>query len=337
MKQQETTRKTIISLIMLISLVTVGTVGYSILLEISFLEALYTTIVTISTVGNKDIPSTSAETMGFTIFLILWGVALVGYAFSSILMLIIDGRIQAVWRGKMLGNKISKLDNHYILCGCGETGDIIVEEFINQDSKFVVIESNLEKCQKLMSDGILTIHGDATQEAVLLEARVEFARGLVSTMPTDTDNIVSVLTARTLNKDIYIISKAYDKHSPQKLKIAGADKSLLTTSIEGRRMAALLLKPNIVSFLDVVTRIGDVEFNIESVEVKDGSNLCGLSLKEARIPNKTGLIVFAVQQHTDGKMVFNPSSSFKIEPADSLIVMGSKDQIESLERLVEAE
>lgn len=233
----------------------------------------------------------------------------------------------------MAGNRISKLKNHYVLCGCGETGESIVEELKKNRVEFVVIEGRIEKARELMAAGILTIHGDATEEEILHEANITSAKGMISTMSTDTDNIVAVLTARTLNKSLYIISKALDKNAPQKLKIAGADKTLHITSIGGKRMAALLLHPTIITFLDVVTKMGDEEFNLEAVEVKGSSDLCNKKLRDAAIPSKTGLIVFAIQQHTDGKMVYNPSSDYEIWPGDSLIVMGNDDQIESLNRL----
>lgn len=317
------------SIALLITLIFVGTVGYATLLNVSAIEALYMTIITISTVGFESVAPMDESTMLFTVFIIIAGVGLAGYSLSAIVILVIDGKLQQIWKGKILGNRIAKLENHYIVCGCGDTGEVVIEQFLKESIDFIVIDDNLERIQELNEKGIMAVHGNATEEDVLLEARADKAKGLISAMPTDGDNIVTVLTARTLNKSLYIISRAIDKNAPQKLKRAGADNTLSMTTIGGRRMASLMLNPKIVSFLDVVTQVGDVEYSMDSVEILAGSNLENKTLIEAAIPKKTGLIIFAIKRANEQTIV-NPSPDYRLTTGDTLIVLGTLSQLKKL-------
>ena len=164
-------------------------------------------------------------------------------------------------------------------------------------------------------------------------AGIERAKGLIATLDSEVDNIVTVLTARNLNKNIYIISNALTKSGSEKLLKVGADKTLSAVEISGKRMASLMIKPNIISFLDVVTKIGDVELDLEEVLVKRGSYLENKNLIEAQIPKKTGLIVLAIKKIEDGKMIFNPPIDYIFKIGDVLIVLGRDDQVDSLKNL----
>ncbi|NLY08720.1 MAG: potassium channel protein [Tissierellia bacterium] len=316
-----------------ILLILVGAIGYSLLLKVSLVDSLYMTIITISTVGYKEVALMNPAAKIFSIIIIFWGVGVVGYTFTTLVVMFVEGKIHDMWRGKMTDNKISKMKDHYILCGYGRTGEIIVEEFIKKNIEFVVIEEDMDLYYELLEKGVLVLHGNSNEEDMLKAAKVESAKGLISAMPNDVENIVTVLTARNLNPDLYIISKAIDKTAPKKLIKAGADNTLSTTEIGGKRMAALMLRPNIISFLDVITHVGDMELDLENVFINENSTLDGVQLKDADIPQKTGLIVFAIKAKDSGEMLVNPSSNYQFRNGDCLIVLGTEEQTDKLKML----
>ncbi|MDO5716463.1 MAG: potassium channel protein [Tissierellia bacterium] len=311
-------------------LLCVGTIGYMLLLHIGFINALYMTVITISTVGYKEVAIMTPAAKVFSIFLILFGVGTVGYTFTTVLVMFIEGTIRDIWRDRKMENKIQELHQHYILCGLGESGKTIIKDFIRHKADFVIIEEDAEKCERIRREGLLVIEGDATDEEVLHRAGVKRANGVVCTLSTDVDNIVAVLTVRGLNPDIYIISRAIDESAHEKLRKVGANKTISINEIGGKRMAGMILRPHIISFLDVITRVGDMELDLEEVTVHEGSPLAKKTLREAEIPQKTGLIVLAVNDQIKKKMIFNPSGNYTIEPNDILIVLGREEQVDAL-------
>jgi len=280
-------------------LLIVGVVGYMFLLKVDFIDALYMTVITISTVGFGEIGTTSNWSEVFSIIMIFLGVGIVGYAFTTVVAMFVEGKVKDFWKGSKMEKKIASLNDHYIICGSGELAEVIINKFIDQNLNFVVITDKREDLDDYSHHDILVVEGMSTEEAVLEHAGIERAKGLVSTLDSEVDNIVTVLTARNLNKNIYIIANAITKSGSEKLMKVGADKTLSAVEISGKRMASLMTKPNIISFLDVVTRIGDVELDLEEVVVKSGSYLKNKNLIEAQIPNKTGLIVLGREDQVD--------------------------------------
>ncbi|MDU3124617.1 MAG: NAD-binding protein, partial [Finegoldia magna] len=270
-------------------LLIVGVIGYMFLLKVDFIDALYMTVITISTVGFGEVGTTSNWSEVFSIIMIFVGVGIVGYAFTTVVAMFVEGKVKDFWKGSKMEKKIASLDDHYIICGSGELAEVIINNFIDQNLNFVVITDKREDLDDYSHHDILVVEGMSTEEAVLEHAGIERAKGLVSTLDSEVDNIVTVLTARNLNKNIYIIANAITKSGSEKLMKVGANKTLSAVEISGKRMASLMTKPNIISFLDVVTRIGDVELDLEEVIVKSASYLENKNLIEAQIPNKTGL------------------------------------------------
>ncbi|MDU5237120.1 MAG: TrkA family potassium uptake protein, partial [Finegoldia magna] len=258
---------------------------------------------------------------------------IVGYAFTTVVAMFVEGKVKDFWKGSKMEKKIASLDDHYIICGSGELAEVIINNFIDQNLNFVVITDKREDLDDYSHHDILVVEGMSTEEAVLVHAGIERAKGLVSTLDSEVDNIVTVLTARNLNKNIYIIANAITKSGSEKLMKVGANKTLSAVEISGKRMASLMTKPNIISFLDVVTRIGDVELDLEEVVVKSGSYLENKNLIEAQIPNKTGLIVLAIKTIEDNKMIFNPPVNYTFRIGDVLIVLGREDQVDKLKHL----
>ena len=310
-----------------------GVIGYMILLKVDFIDALYMTVITISTVGFGEVGTTSNLSEIFSIFMIFLGVGIVGYAFTTVVAMFVEGKVSDLWKGSKMDKKIAALNNHYIICGSGELAEVIIKKFINEKLDFVVISDRREDLEDFSHHDILVVEGQSTEESVLEHAGIERAKGLIATLDSEVDNIVTVLTARNLNKNIYIISNALTRSGSEKLLKVGADKTLSAVEISGKRMASLMIKPNIISFLDVVTKIGDVELDLEEVLVKRGSYLENKNLIEAQIPKKTGLIVLAIKKIEDGKMIFNPPIDYIFKIGDVLIVLGRDDQVDSLKNL----
>lgn len=329
----EEKRKLKLILIAFILLLALGIVGYKFILNVSFIDALYMTVITISTVGFGEVGTTSHLSEIFSVVMIFLGVGIVGYAFTTIVAMFVEGRLGDLWKGKKMNKKISALKDHYIICGSGELADVIVDKFLNEGLDFVVITAEEKDLEDYSQHNILVIEGHSTEEEILDQAGILKAKGLISALESEVDNIVTVLTARNLNKDIYIIANATSKSGSDKLMKVGANKTLSAIEISGKRMASLMIKPNIISFLDVVTRVGDVELDLEEVVVKKDSYLENKTLAQAQIPNKTGLIVLAIKDHASGEMLFNPPASYDFKLGDVLIVLGREDQVQKLRDL----
>lgn len=314
-------------------LLIIGTVGYMILLDVDFVDALYMTVITVSTVGFGEVGTTSNSSEIFSVIMIFLGVGIVGYAFTTLVAMFVEGKVSDLWKGSKMDRKISALSDHYIICGSGELAEVIIKKFIDENLDFVVITDKREDLDDYSHHHILVVEGQSTEESVLLHAGIEKAKGLVATMETEVDNIVTVLTARNLNNKIYIISNAITKSGNEKLLKVGANKTLSAIEISGNRMASLMIKPNIISFLDVVTRVGDVELDLEEVIVKKGSYLENKTLIEAQIPRKTGLTVLAIKKIEDEKMLFNPPIDYTFKIGDVLIILGREEQVDKLRNL----
>lgn len=207
-------------------LLIIGTVGYMILLDVDIVDALYMTVITVSTVGFGEVGTTSNSSEIFSVIMIFLGVGIVGYAFTTLVAMFVEGKVSDLWKGSKMERKISALSDHYIICGSGELAEVIIKKFIDENLDFVVITDKREDLDDYSHHNILVVEGQSTEESVLLHAGIEKAKGLVATMETEVDNIVTVLTARNLNNKIYIISNTITKSGNEKLLKVGANKTL---------------------------------------------------------------------------------------------------------------
>ncbi len=310
-----------------------GTIGYIYLLEISFIDAFYMTVITISTVGFQEVAEMTDEAKLFSIIIIFMGIGFAGYLFTNVVAFFMEGNWRDAMRKKEMMSKMKQIDNHYIICGAGETGDSVIKQFEKSAVPFIVIDTDSEPLEALKARGILSICGDATHESVLIEAGIERARGIICSLSTDADNVFTVLTSRFLNQDLYIISRAIEDHAHEKLTRAGADRTISPNEIGGRRMAALMLRPTIISFLDMITHVGDVVLDLEDILISEKSELIGTKLKDANIPERTGLVVLALQKKRSTRMLFNPGPDEELELGDSMIVLGTQDQTHILKEI----
>lgn len=317
----------------LAGILVVGTLGYIVLEGFPLIDALYMTIITISTVGFSEVAALSPAGKVFTMLIILAGLSTVAYALTNVAAFLLEGEFSDILRRRSMDNKIAVLNNHYILCGAGQTGASVIERFQRHDVPFVVIEDNLQKAEDLMMQGVLVVHGDATHEETLQKACISLSKGLITCLSSDASNVFTVLTARGMNPGLYIVSRAIEKKSHEKLRRAGADNTISPNEIGGARMASLLLRPAVVSFLDIITRAGEVVFDLEEVPIHKGSQILGKSLREARIPERVGLMVLAIKKRGEEKLRINPGAEEILEEGDKIIVMGKGDQIDNLRRI----
>jgi voltage-gated potassium channel len=319
-------------LIIVVVFLLVSIFGFMITLDLTFIDALYMTIITISTVGYESVGTMSTAGKLFAIFVILVSVGLVGYLLSQVFSIISEGTINEAWRKKKMMKEIDKLEKHIIVCGAGESGSHVIKELIKKEANFVVIENDPEVIEELKDLNLLYIEDDATNEEALLTARIKEASGLITTLPTDADNVFVVLTARVLNPSLHIIARNHELSSRKKLIRAGANNVVSPDEIGGKKMANLMLSPHVQFFVDNIIDTKNMSINMEEVIIFEGSELIGKKLRNSEIADKAGLIVLAIRRNED-EFIFNPKADEVLRLEDKLIVVGSKEQIEKLEKM----
>ncbi len=293
------------------------------------------TVITIATVGFKEIKEPSSYGKIFTSILILFGVSTVAYGYSVITSIIIEGELKQIWVLKRRKKMIEKLKDHYIICGFGRMGNYICKRLREQNIPFVVIEKDPTNELRLEAENYLYLIDDSTREDTLISAGIYRAKGLVSVVSSDADNVFIVLTARQLNPDIYIISRAAEENSEQKMIKAGANKVISPYTIGGERMALAILKPSVVDFIEITTggkREKGSSLKMEEILVLESSSLCGKTLLESRIRELTETIIIAIKKN-DGRMEFNPKPRYRIEAGDIFIALGNNEHLSKLEDL----
>lgn len=323
-----------ISIFVLMMLVSVGTSGFMIIESWRFLDALYMTVITLGTVGFKEIHDLSDHGKIFTMMLIVVGVSVLGYIVGSLAQIMFEGQIQRIMGRKRVEKMIDALKDHYIICGYGRIGSLICKEFKSNDLPFVIVEKSVETIEKLDEDGYLHMRGDATLDETLLKAGIKRAKGLISVVTSDTENVYITLTARGLNPDLYILARSGEEGSDIKLKRAGANKVVSPYIIGGSRMAQSVLRPNVVDFIEIATGSEHMDLQMEEITIPDHSAFAGETLVSSGFRKEIGVIIVGIKK-SHGKMVFNPHSQAKIEGGDTLIVLGEPQSIAKLEDLVE--
>lgn len=309
-----------------------GIIGYSVIEKWSFLDSLYMTVITLTTVGFMEVNPLSSAGRIFTIFFLIIGFSVILYGFGSITAFFIEGELMGILRRRKMEKRISRLTDHFIICGSGETGKHVINEFIKTNNPHVVIEkeeSEIEALNARFGD-VLYILGDASSDAVLLKAGIGRARGLITTFASDKDNLFVVLTARSLNPDLRIVARSIEEESERKLRTAGADSVVSANLIGGMRMASEMLRPTVVTFLNVMLRAEDEVLRIEEAAIHKNSKFENMTIKEADLPKKIGLLVIAIKHGETGKFIYNPPSDLVLKENDTLIVLGGVDQIEKL-------
>jgi len=316
----------------MVLLIAGATIGYMLILNLSFVDALYMTVITISTVGYREVADMNTLAKWFSIGFILVSVGMVGFLLSTVFRFLSEGNINEAWRKNKMKKEIEKLNNHIIVCGAGETGLHVIKQLKRREVDFVVIENDIDAIETLKEMDVMYILDDATKEEVLLDARVKEAKGLIACLAKDADNLFVVLTARELNVKMHIVARSHEERSDKKLRRAGANNTVSPDEIGGKKMAAMMLSPNVQFFVDNIIDTKNMSIDMEEVVIKEESELIGKKLRDAKISEKAGLIVLAIRREND-VFIFNPKADEVLRLEDKMIVVGSKDQIKSLKKM----
>ncbi|MCD6453426.1 MAG: potassium channel protein [Dehalococcoidales bacterium] len=319
-------------LIILASIIATGTIGYMRIEGWPPSDAIYMTMITITTVGYGEVhPLTSAGRI-FSIFLILGGVSGALFVLSALVEYIVEGKLGITLRRRQMKAKIAKLKDHFILCGYGRVGEDIAHTFSEEEVSFVVIDSHPNNAALAEKQGYLYLLGDATSDKALLEAGIKKARGLVAAVGSDVDNTYITLSARGLCPNLFIEARASNREAEIKLKRAGANRVVSPNTIGARRMAMLVLRPGVVDFIDTVAYHRGRELQMENIAIGDKSRLVGQTVNAIRRQNKVSILAINREK---GRLVANPSGEEVIKAQDCLVIMGTKKQLTTLEGLCE--
>lgn len=318
---------------LLVAVLCFGTVGYMAIEKWRFLDALYMTVITITTVGFKEVRNVSDAGQIFTIVLIFFGIGIVAYSLGLVVQAMVLFQMREILGRRKLGLIKRSMKDHYILCGYGRIGKTICKELIAHKIPVLVIDASQGMKSPFEELGIPYIIDDATSEDVLMEAHIDRAKGLVTVVSSDADNLFITMTARGLNPDLFILTRTEEEQNQKKFLRAGADRAFLPYLIGGRKMADAIVKPAVSDFLDLTVHDKDIELKMEELQVKDQSGLAGVNLVESGIRQDLNIIIVAIRKG-DGEMTFNPSSLTKIEAGDTLIALGNKDDLEALAKLL---
>ncbi len=313
----------------------IGTVGFHVIEGWRWFEAFYATLMTVSTIGADPINALSKPGKVFNVGLIILGVSVVGFAIGTVTQAVIEFELGSFVGRRRMEKEISRLQNHFIICGAGRVGRRVAMEVAARNLPLLIVEQDTASARWAQEKDFPVIIGDATSEAVLRQGRIEVAAGLASAVTSDAQNVYIVLTARGIAPHLPIVARASEEAAESKLLKAGATTVISPYHYAGQRMARVLTRPNVQRFMDLALsplNDGDLDLQIEEVRVSDGSKLANTTLAEADIRHRLGVKVLAIR-HDDGKLDFNPSGNRKISAGDFLIAMGDSRKLKELESL----
>jgi voltage-gated potassium channel len=320
-------------------LVTLAMVGYHSIEGWGWFESFYMSVTTVTSVGFMEINPLSTAGRTFTTVVIALGVTGLGIWWALITAMIVELDLGGALRRRRKMKQIENLNGHYVICGAGRVGRMVMGEMQRAGTPMVIIERSPQRAASLeeAEPDLLVLCADATKERVLSEARIQQAKGMAACLADDADNLLVCLTARDLAPGLATVARAYDEESMDKLRRAGADHVISPTLTGGIRMASTLLRPHVVSFLDSAIVGPDMDLRLEEAEIPGSSPLAGLSLQEAGIPRRTGLVVIALRRHGENEsQIYNPGPETKLAEGDVMIVLGHEDQLNNLREYARA-
>lgn len=329
-------RRIYFSLTGLVVIVLLGTLGYHLLEGWSFFDSLYMTIITLATIGYGEVHPLTLGGRMFTIVLIVLGVTAVGFVFTSLTQILVESQVSAMFGRRRLFRDISKLKNHYIICGAGRVGLRVIDEFKKKGVDFVIIERDPALADRLLAQGELVLIGDATDEAVLEGANVKNARSLIAAASSDAENVYVALTARGINPDLYIVARANDQAGERQMRRAGVNKVVSPALIGSHRMAQAAMSPAVADFIELTTMTEGLDLLFEQVRIEPGSVLAKKQIKDSGIRTEHNVMIVAITDR-QGRMQFNPDGNQELNIGDLLIAIGTRAGVKNLERLANYE
>jgi voltage-gated potassium channel len=319
---------------MLVGVTALGTFGFHNIEGWGWLDSVYATIVTLSTVGFGDFAPESRAGKVFTIFLIVIGLGMISYAVVELTAFVVEGHLNKLLRMRKVDTMIKKVQGHYIVCGAGRTGKHIIRELIKNKAPFVVIDKEAENLDMPEIHAHPHITGDATDDATLIRAGIKKAKGVAAALETDELNLFLMLTAKNLNPNVRCVSKLVNESARVKMSRAGADAVVAPNAIGGLRLASEMLRPNVVSFLDIMIR-GSKDVRFEEAPIPEGSAAAGRTLESLQLHRHFGINPIAIR---DGGKDFhyNPAPTHKVKSGDTLVVIAEPDRLSKLKKYLAA-
>jgi len=324
-------RRFVYGLAALLVLLAVGTVVFRVVVDLSYLDAAYRTLTTVSLTGVPADPGGPGTTV-FTAFLVLAGVALFAYVAGAIVELIARGVVGDAYGHRRRRRAIEGLREHTIICGYGRVGRRVAAELRETGMPYVVVDVNPDALEAARADDSFVILGDGTEDADLVRAGIERARGLVASADSDEINLFITLSAKEVRPDLFVVARAADDAGARKLKLAGADRVVQPYSSAGVQMANLIAKPQVAAFLDVVSMAGGADIQLEEIEIPASCEAAGNSIKQLRVRDQTGAIIVALRKR-DGTFDTTPAPDAMLEAGDVLIGVGTREELRLLEEL----
>jgi len=323
------TGKLRIALIMLAGIITMGTCGYYFFENMPLFDAFYMTIITISTVGFSEIRPLSMLGRTITVVIIILGISVGTYTAGIIVQWLVGGELQKIFGRRKLQKQIANLKNHFIICGFGRIGHIICQELYEEKIEFVVIEQDPAAIADMQTAKYLFLEMDATSEEALMAAGIMTAKGLVTAVNSDANNVFITLTAKGLRPDIFVLARSSEEKNEGKLIKAGATRVVSPYMIGARRMAHVLKRPTVVDFIDIATLGNQLGLIMEEAKIDTKSRFIGKNLIDSHIRQDFGVIIVAIKK-LSGKMIFNPVPTETLEAGDVIVVIGKKDDLKRM-------
>jgi voltage-gated potassium channel len=324
-------RRLYLLLLVPILLVAVGTAGYYFLEpEYSFLDALYMTVITLTTVGYGEVHPLSPRGQWFTIFLLLGGVVAFFYAVTELMRAVVTGEVQQLLGRRRMERSLAALHQHLIVCGYGRMGKQVCQEFSRQKLPFVIIDRREEALREFVVPHGIPLVGDATSDEILRKAGIDRARALVTVAASDADNLFITMSARLLNDQLFIVARAEQEGAEPKLVRAGASRVVAPYAIGGAKVAQAVLRPAVVDFIELALGSEHLDLQIEETRIEPGSPLAGQTLHDSRLRHELGVIIAAIK-NKHGHLVANPTGNTVMEAGDILIALGNRQSLDRLE------